>query len=86
MFLASIIPAIAYIAASYSGCNDMLVIIWLTIAVSGQGFEVAAITVNPLDLSPNYVGPLNSIVISVSSVGSLLAPYTIGILTPNVSK
>lgn len=83
--LASVIPAIFCVAASYGECNTTLVVTLLTIAISCQGFDVAALIINPLDLSPNYVGPLNSIVQCMYSVAALLAPYTVGVLAPNVS-
>lgn len=80
------IPAIFAVAASYGECDTTLVVTLLTIAISCQGFDVAALILNPLDLSPNYVGPLNSIVQSMFSTAALLAPFTVGVLVPNVSS
>lgn len=57
----------------------------LTISISGQGFDAAGIILNGLDIAPNYIGPLNAIVQTMYSAAAIFAPYTIGILTPNVN-
>lgn len=83
--LASIIPAIFVVAASYAGCEELLVVILLSIATAGQGFDTAGTVCTSFDLAPNYIGPINAIAFTVSSGASLLAPYVVGILTPNVN-
>lgn len=82
--LASIISSIFAISASYAGCDELLVVTLLTISIAAQGFNTAGTVLNLFDLGPNYVGPLNSIVNTVSSIAALLAPNIVGILTPHV--
>lgn len=81
---ASIISSIFAISASYAGCDELLVVTLLTISIAAQGFNTAGTVLNLFDLGPNYIGPLNSIVNSVSSIAALLAPNVVGILTPHV--
>ncbi|XP_055326919.1 putative inorganic phosphate cotransporter [Sitodiplosis mosellana] len=81
--LSSFIPSIFAIAASYAGCDELLVVTLLTISIAGQGFNSAGTILNLFDLGPNYIGPLNGIANSVSSIAALLAPYVVGILTPH---
>lgn len=84
-FSASITPAAFGIAASHSDCNVKLVVILLSIAISGQGFDAAGSVSNAFDLSPNYIGPINAIAHTISSGASLLAPFMVGLLTPHVN-
>lgn len=55
-----------------------------SIAIAGQGFDTAGLVSNSFDLGPNYIGPLNAIVFTVTSGASLLAPFIVGVLTPQV--
>lgn len=58
----------------------------LTISISGQGFDAAGVILNALDLGPNYIGSLNAVVQTMYCAAAIFAPYTIGILTPNVNS
>lgn len=42
--------------------------------------------VNPLDLSPNYAGVLMAITNGIGAITGIIAPYLVGVLTPNVSS
>lgn len=86
LFSASLIPAVFLIAASYAGCNEILSVTFLTIAVGCHGFNAAGTILNLFDLAPNYVGALCGIGNTVTTTLGILAPYIVGILTPNVSN
>lgn len=83
--LASVFAAVFFIAASYAGCDQTLVVLFFTLSVGSQALTIPGTYVNPLDLSPNYVGPLTALVNGAGSITGILAPYVIGLLTPNVS-
>lgn len=85
-FSASVIPSIFAMAASYAGCDEVLVVTLLTISIAGQGFNAAGTTLNMFDLGPNYIGPLTGVVNSVSTLASMLAPTIVGYLTPHVNQ
>ena len=85
MFSASITPAIFGIAASYSDCNETIAVLLLSISISGQGFDAAGSIANAFDLSPNYIGVINSIAFTISSGAGILAPFIVGLLTPHVN-
>lgn len=80
------IPAIFVIGASYAGCNEITVVILLSISTAGQGFDSAGTVCTAFDLGPNYIGPVNAVAFTVSSAASIFAPYVVGVLTPNVSQ
>lgn len=83
--LASITPAVFGIAAAYSDCNETMVVLLLSIAISGQGFDAAGSVSNSFDLSPNYISSINAVAFTVSSGAALLAPFMVGLLTPHVN-
>lgn len=72
--------------ASYAGCDDELVPILFAISISGSGFDAAGQDVNGLDLAPNYIGVLSSLIFTVATGASLIAPPIMGLMIPNVSK
>lgn len=82
---ASIVPATFLICASYAGCDELLAVTFLTISISGHGFNSAGAAINLFDLSPNYAAPLNAIVNTLATIVGISAPYIAGVLTPNVS-
>lgn len=84
-FSASVFPAIFLIAASYAGCNEILVVIFFMLSIGFTGFNSAGTILNMLDLAPNYIGPLTGVVNFVSTIAGMLSPYIVGVLTPHVS-
>lgn len=60
--------------------------IFLTISISGHGFNSAGAAINLFDLGPNYVAPLNGIINSLATIVGITSPYIAGLLTPNVSS
>lgn len=77
-------PATFLISASYAGCDEILAVIFLTISISGHGFNSAGAAINLFDLSPNYVAPLNGVINSLATIVGITSPYIAGLLTPNV--
>lgn len=72
-------------SASYAGCNHTLVVVSFIISIGMRAFLTAGLFINPMDLSPNYSGALMSLVNGAGSITGIIAPYTVGLLTPNVS-
>lgn len=70
-------------AASYAECDTFYVVAYFTISVAFQGLP--GVTINALDLSPNYAGILMGIGCTFTSLTGVLVPYIVGVATPNVS-
>ena len=85
MFLAFTFPAIFIVAASYAGCDRMTVVVLFTVAMGFMGAYYSGMKVNALDLSPNYAGALMAIVNGIGAITGIVAPYLVGVLTPDVS-
>lgn len=84
--LASALPAIFIMLASYAGCEHVLVIVFFIIAIGMHGFLTAGLNTNSMDLCPNYSGVLMSVANGAASITGILAPYTISLMTPNVNQ
>lgn len=84
-FTAAVFPGIFIIGASYAGNNELTVVFLFTIAMGFMGTFYPGMKVNPLDLSPNYAGSLMAVTNGIGSMTGILAPYIVGVMTPNVS-
>ncbi|XP_067010645.2 putative inorganic phosphate cotransporter isoform X2 [Anabrus simplex] len=71
-------PAIALVAASYTGCNPALTVALLTIGVGLNGGIYSGFKVNHLDISPRFAGILMSFTNCLANLAGLLAPITAG--------
>ena len=77
------VSATFVVAASYAGCDRVLVISMFTISLTLMGTAYPSVMVNPLDLSPNYAGTLMALTNGVSALTGIAGPYVIGVLTTN---
>lgn len=84
-FSSSVGPGIFIVAASYAGCDRALVVVLFTIAMGIMGTFYPGMKVNSLDLSPNYAGTLMALTNGIGAITGILAPYVVGIMTPEVS-
>lgn len=81
----SFFPGLFTILASYAGCNHLLIIIFFIISIGMRGFKTVGLNLTPMDLSPNFAGTLMSLANGAGAINGILAPYTVGLLTPNVN-
>ncbi|XP_046681162.1 putative inorganic phosphate cotransporter isoform X1 [Homalodisca vitripennis] len=71
-------PAIALVAASYTGCNPYMTVAILTLGVGLNGGIYSGFKVNHLDISPRFAGILMSFTNCLGNLAGLLAPITAG--------
>lgn len=83
---ASVLPATFIISASYAECDHLLVVVLFIISIGMHAFLTSGLSINPMDLSPNYAGTLMSLANGAGSLTGILAPYSVGVLTPHVSN
>ncbi|KAK9502974.1 hypothetical protein O3M35_011645 [Rhynocoris fuscipes] len=81
--IASVGPAVGIIAASYSGCDKVMVASFFALGMGSMGAFVPSLKVNALDLSPNYAGTLMALVAGIGAISGIITPYLVGLLTPN---
>ncbi|XP_052131701.1 sialin-like [Frankliniella occidentalis] len=83
--LASIIPALGIIGASYAGCDETLTVALFTLGMGGMGAFYPGMRVNGLDLSKHYAGTVMALVNGLGAVSGMVSPILIGLLTPHSS-
>ena len=86
-FLGSLLPAIFLVATGYVTCATPYVgVVMLAIAVGFSGFQYGGFLVNHVDIAPRYAGLLFGISNTAATLPGIIAPYTIGKITTNVSQ
>lgn len=82
-FLAAVGPSLGVVAAMRSGCSSTPVVAFFTLGMALMGFYYPSLSVNTLDLSPNYSGTLMGL-IALGGMAGILSPYLAGIIAPQV--
>lgn len=70
--------------AAYTECNRVVFIAMLLLTAAFGGNYWAGIRVNPLDLAPNYAGPLLSLVNGIGSIVTFIFPILVGLIISDV--
>lgn len=78
-------PSLGVLAASYAGCDKVLVATLFAVGMAFMGFFYPSLKVNALDLSPNYAGTLMAIVNGIGAISGIITPTLIGYITTNVT-
>ncbi|XP_021377570.1 sialin-like [Mizuhopecten yessoensis] len=65
----------------YRGCNHIIIIVLLTLAVGFSGITNGGFFVNHIDISPNYSGTLMGISNCLATIPGIAGPLLVGILT-----
>ncbi|KAM7352154.1 uncharacterized protein ACRADG_004794 [Cochliomyia hominivorax] len=81
----AIAPALFSILASFAGCDKFQVILHFCLCLGSMGFYYAGVRLTPNDLSPNYSGILMAITNGIGAFTGILAPYSVGLMTPNTT-
>lgn len=71
-------PAVAMVLASYTGCNQYLTVMLLTIGMGLNGAIYSGFKVNHLDISPRFAGILMSFTNCLANFAGLIAPNVAG--------
>lgn len=83
-FCFSIGPGIFILAASYAGCDRGLVVVLFIFVMGSMGPFYSGVQVNTLDLSPNYSGTLMAVGNTLNAITGMVAPFVVGLMTPEV--
>ncbi|XP_031636923.1 sialin-like [Contarinia nasturtii] len=84
-FASGVIPAIFIVAASYAGCNRLLVVFWFVLAIGFFGCYYTGFRLNSLDLAPNFAGSLMALTNGIGALTGIAGPVFVGVMTPNSS-
>ncbi|KAH8404792.1 hypothetical protein KR222_003576, partial [Zaprionus bogoriensis] len=78
-------PGIFTVAASYAGCEKILVVALFTIAMFTMGFYYAGQKLSPMDMSPSYAGTIMAVTNGLGALAGVFSPIVVGALTPNAT-
>ena len=81
----TIASATVMLAASFAECRRSLAVVCFIISTGLLGCFISGIKVNSFDLAPNYVSTLVGVTNSLGLISACIAPYIVGVMTPNVS-
>lgn len=84
--IAAIVSTLFALLATYAGCNEYLVLISFTLCVGGMGIFYPGARLTTIDLSPNNAGTLMAFANGVGALTGFIAPYSVGLMTPNVCQ
>ncbi|XP_014675000.1 PREDICTED: sialin-like [Priapulus caudatus] len=86
MLIGQLSPAAFLVAVAYVGCNNMLAVACLTMAVGMSGFVASGYNVNHLDIAPLHAGTLMGITNTLATLPGIFSPLVVGVLTANPSR
>jgi len=81
-----LIPGIFLSAVGLLGCNRILIVCAVVIAVATAGLAVSGYGVNHLDLAPKHAGTLMGLTSTLATVPGILGPQVVGALTYHASN
>ena len=83
--LGLLIPGVFLPAVGFLGCNRVLIVSSIVIAVGCAGLSVSGYGVNHLDLAPKYAGTLMGLTNTLATIPGILGPQVVGALTYHAS-
>ncbi|BFZ21120.1 hypothetical protein BsWGS_24159 [Bradybaena similaris] len=81
--LGTFLPAALLITFGYVGCDHVLAMVVLTLAVGSVGCTMAGFNVNHLDIAPKFAGVLCGITNALATIPGFVGPVVVGFLTNN---
>jgi len=81
-----LIPGLFLSAVGFLGCNRVLIVCAIIIAVGSTGLAYSGYGVNHLDLAPKYAGTLMGLTNTLATVTGILGPQVVGALTYHASN
>ncbi|KAK2145734.1 hypothetical protein LSH36_660g02057 [Paralvinella palmiformis] len=79
--IGQILPAIFLVITGYLGCDPVLAVVMITVAVGASGFTMSGYGVNHLDIAPPFAGTLMGLTNAVATIPGFLGPQVVGALT-----
>ncbi|EFN84324.1 Putative inorganic phosphate cotransporter [Harpegnathos saltator] len=78
---ASLVPLLCLIGVSYVGCNRVLAVVLMTIAVACIGGMYCGFLANHIDIAPNFAGTLVAMTNCIATIPGFVVPIFVGKLT-----
>jgi ACS family sodium-dependent inorganic phosphate cotransporter-like MFS transporter 5 len=75
------LPAVFLIICGYVGNSVTVAVVLISLALGGEGFNVAGFATSALDIAPRYAGIIVGIANSASSATGIVAPHIVKLIT-----
>jgi len=69
------------ILTGYVGCNRVLAVVFMVLAIASQGISFTVVTTNSLDLAPLHAGKVMGLTSFMGKISSVAGPHVVGALT-----
>jgi len=76
-----LIPGVFFVAVGFLGCNRILVVCAVILAVGSSAMAWSGFGANHLDLAPVYAGTLMGLTNTLATIPGILGPQVVGALT-----
>jgi len=76
-----LIPGVFLVAVGFLGCNRILIVCAVILAVGSSGLTMSGFGANHLDLAPIYAGTLMGLTNTLATIPGFLGPQVVGALT-----
>ncbi|XP_014482860.1 PREDICTED: putative inorganic phosphate cotransporter [Dinoponera quadriceps] len=77
----SFVPLVCLIGVSYVGCDRILAVVLMTIAVACIGGMYCGFMANHIDIAPNFAGTLVAMTNTIATIPGFVVPIFVGKLT-----
>lgn len=78
---ACLVPMCCFIVLSYIGCERVIAVILMTLAVTSVGGMFSGFLSNHIDIAPNFAGTLMALTNTVATIPGIVVPIFVGKLT-----
>lgn len=78
---ACLVPMICFIVLSYIGCQRIVAVVLMTLAVTSVGGMFSGFLSNHIDIAPNFAGTLMAITNTIATIPGIVVPIFVGKLT-----
>jgi MFS transporter, ACS family, solute carrier family 17 (sodium-dependent inorganic phosphate cotransporter), other len=78
---ASVVPMTCLLILCYIGCERMLAVLLMGIAITAIGGMFSGFLSNHIDIAPNYAGTLMALTNTMATLGGIIVPVFVGFIT-----
>ncbi|XP_017768986.1 PREDICTED: putative inorganic phosphate cotransporter [Nicrophorus vespilloides] len=76
--IASVVPAFCFLLLSYIGCQKIVAVVLMTLAVTAVGGMFCGFLSNHIDIAPNYAGTLMALTNTAATIPGIIVPIFVG--------
>jgi len=79
--VASLLPALCFIAVGWSGCDRHLAVVFMTLGTMFMAGMFSGYYINHIDISPNFTGTIMAVCNTAATLSGFIVPIFVGHMT-----